>query len=352
VNSFGWSKRWLVFTASALLIFSACGSSATPSPSAQLAAPASAAPPASGAAALGDSSPTSPYAPVAPTNVRICYTTNLGDPYSTALANLITYEASLYGYKVDVFDIHNDIPTQLTDLQNCVTQKYTAIVMQPYDATALCPAIKAAHDAGVAMVEIEMTPTCPQYLPTLITDDPTLEGQGAAQLMAKALNGNGNVVVVQGLLNNPVVPGRTNGFTQFLAANAPGIKVIGMGVGAWNTATSQTLTNTFLTRFGASDIQGVYAEDSGMAFGVINALQAQNLTGKIAVVSINGTKQEYADIKAGTLYGTVLNDASFVAVNAVQRIRDLLEHRPIEPEYKMPASTIDKSNVNNFVGWF
>ena len=339
-------RRWLVVAVSVTLVAAGCGSSSSPTPSASAAAPA-----ASGMT-LGDAAPTSPYASVAPKNVRICYTTNLGDPYSTALAKLITYEGSLYGYKVDTFDIHNDIPTQLTDLQNCVAQKYTAIVLQPYDATALCPAIKAAYEAHIPMVDIEMTPTCAQYVSTLITDDGTLEGQTAGQLISQALTGHGNVVVVQGLLNNPIVPGRTNGFTQYLSANAPGIKVLGMAVGAWNTATSQGVMNTFLTRFGASNIQGVYAEDSSMAFGVINALKAAGLTGKIQVVSINGTKQEYADIEAGTLYGTVLNDASFVAVNAVQRIRDLLESRPIEKQYIMPATGVTKQNVHNFVGWF
>ncbi len=334
------SNRWLVTAASVVLVVSGTLAAAAP------------------VAASGnvDASAGSPYAPVAPKTVKVCYTTNLGDPYSTALSKLLTYEGSIYGYTVNTFDIHNDIPTQLTDLQNCVSQKYSAIVLQPYDATALCPAIQAAGKAGIPMVDIEMTPTCSSsvmgYLPTFITDDGTLEGTEAGVLLAQALHGKGNVVVVQGLLNNPIVPGRTNGFQSYIKKNDPGIKILAMGVGAWNTATSQTLMNTFLTRFGNTGIQGVYAEDSSMAFGVINALAAAHLTGKIQVVSINGTKQEYADIKAGTLYGTVLNDASFVAVNAIQRVRDLLEHRPVESKYLMPASGITKSNVNQFVGWF
>ncbi len=290
-----------------------------------------------------------PLVPAGSSPVRICYTTNLGDPYSSALSKLIKQEASYYGYKVSVFDIHNDIPTQLSDLDNCVAQHYSAIILQPYDPTALCPAVKAAYQAHIPMVNIENPLSqCTQYVTSFITDDGTAEGETSGLLMNQALHGHGNVIMIQGLLNNPIVPGRTNGFLSYVKQNAPGIKLIAKGVGAWNTAQSQALMNTYLTRFGASDIQGVYAEDSGMALGVITSLKEHNLTGKILVTSINGSNQEGSEIKAGTLYGTVLNSAVFVVRNSVQRIRDILDHVPVLPRYVMPALPITKANVSEF----
>ena len=303
----------------------------------------------------------STFVPAAASPVRICYTTNLGDPYSSALAKLMKQESAYYGFQFNTFDIHNDIPTQLADLENCVTQHYSAIVLQPYDPTALCPAVELAYKAHIPMVNIaNPLSKCTQYVQSFVTDNGYAEGTTSGMLMTQALHGKGHVIMIQGLLNNPIVPGRTNGFLDYLKAHAPGLKMIATGEGQWNTAVTESVMNAYLTRFGASDIQGVYAMDSGTALGVIESLKTHGLTpnaacgcmtgsgAKIFVTSINGSNQEGAEIRAGELYGTVLNSAVFVARNAIQRIRDILDHVPVLRNYVMPATGITLANVNEF----
>jgi len=284
--------------------------------------------------------------------IRIALSTQLGHPYATALSEIAKKEAEIYGYQLDVLDTKGDVPTQINTLENAIASKYDAIIMQPYDGKALVPVAKKAFEAGIPVIcaGMELEPEGMQYVATYIGSSGIAEGKAAAALAMKALGESGKVAMVEGAPGHPLVPQRGGEFEKLLAEKAPGIQIVAKDTGKWDRNVAMSVMENILTAH--KDIDLVYAHDGGMAFGCIQAIEAAGLIDKIKVITINGNKEEYDAIRAGKLYGTVLNDASFIAINAVRCARDLLESRPILKEYISPADIITKENVDRYTAWW
>lgn len=283
---------------------------------------------------------------------KLVHITQLGHPYSTALVELATKEAEMYGYTLDVFDMKGDIPTQIANIEDAIAKKYDAIIVQPYDAVALNPVIKKANAAGIPVIiaAMKLEEGGMDYAESYVGSSGILEGIAGGEMVVEALNGIGNFVEITGATGHPLVPQR-GGEAQKVIRESSSIKLLASETGNWDSNTSMTVMENFISRFG-DQIDLVYCHDSGMAMGAISAIEDAGLTDKIKVVSINGTQEEYDAIKAGRMYGTILNDVSFIAINEIRIARDILEGRGVFEEYVSPAVKITKRNVDIFTAWF
>jgi predicted ABC-type sugar transport system permease subunit len=87
----------------------------------------------------------------------------------------------------------------------------------------------------------------------------------------------------------------------------------------------------------------------GIGLGAVKAIAEAGLTDSIKVLGVDGGAREVYDaICDGAMWGTVLNDASFIAVKIIQSARDLAESRPVLFWQTSPAVLITKDNVDNF----
>ena len=175
------------------------------------------------------------------------------------------------------------------------------------------------------------------------------EGISGGEMCVEALPNGGEVAIIEGAPGHPLVPQR-GGEAEKIMEAAGNIEIVAKETGEWDSNTSMTVMENFLTAH--PDLDLVYCHDSGMAMGAISAIEQAGKTGEIIVISINGTQEEYDAIRAGTLYGTVLNDVSFIAKNSIRCARDVLEGTPILEQYISPADKITAENVDNYQGWF
>lgn len=281
---------------------------------------------------------------------RLCHLIQLGHPYSTANVDLARKEAELMGFQYDVFDMKGDIPTEISQMEDCIAKQYDAIILVPYDPAALGPPTKKAFEAGIPVVNgnMQLVPEYFQYAETYIVSSGEAEGQAAGELICQAFGGEaGNWVMIEGAPGNALVDGRGNEAVRIVEEKCPNAKVLGRETGMWDRAKSRTVMENFMTAF-PDQIDLVYCHDGNECFGALEAVKEADLVGKIKIVAINGNKEEYDAIRAGEFFGTVLNDASWIAVNEVQRARDVLENRPVLREYVSPALGITIENVDEF----
>jgi ABC-type sugar transport system substrate-binding protein len=356
------TKRTVFTTVFALLLaamlMSACQPAATAAPT-QPPAAASTQPPAAPAAttqvsaspAASSGGPTSDW-PIAQ-KVRMCWITNLGNPYGVAKTDLGKKEAALFGYTLDVYDL-KDIPTEISAIEDCTAKKYDVIILTPYDKTALDSAMQKARTAGIYVISegADLDAQGLAIVNTQIGSDGTLEGTAAGQLICQALPNGGNWVMIEGATGHPLVPLRGGVAVKWVQDHCPTAILLDHQTGNWDPALSRTVMENFLTAY-PNKINLVYCHDGSECMGAEQAIVAANIpTGQIKIIGINGNKAEYAAIKAGRWYGTILNDASWISINAVQRSRDLVEHRPILKLYVSPADKITKDNVDLYTPWW
>lgn len=328
------------------MLLSACQSAATPAPTQAPEVAATEEP-----QPVAASGATSDW-PIAQ-QVKICWITQLGHPYGVAKTEIAKKEAALYGYTIDVYDM-KDIAQEIAAIEDCTAKQYPVIALTPYDKTALNSALKKAHDAGIFIIAegADLDDEGKQIINTFLGSNGVFEGQAAGQLICQALGeSGGNWVMVEGATGHPLVPQRGGEAEKWIQENCPNVKLLAKQTGEWDSAKSRTVMENFLTAY-PDQINLVYCHDGNMCFGVDEAIAEAGQTGKIMVIGINGNKDEYARIKDGRWYGTILNDASWISINLVQRARDLMENRPILHDYISPADKITKENVDKYTPWW
>ncbi|MBK8048941.1 MAG: substrate-binding domain-containing protein [Anaerolineales bacterium] len=176
-----------------------------------------------------------------------------------------------------------DIDTQINAVDNFVTQGVAMIVLAPADSVGLVPSVKKAVDAGITVVNFDVK-----------LDDQALADAGLKDMLfvgpdneegaylagaelARVLGKDAKVVIIEGNPGADNAKMRKAGFDR--AAQEFGLNVLESTTAHWETEEANTLMTNLITKY--PEMQGVMAANDSMALGVVKAIEAAGLTGKI-----------------------------------------------------------------------
>lgn len=128
-----------------------------------------------------------------------------------------------------------NVALQNSQIRDFIAKGCSAIILYSESTTAENDAVKAAYDKGIPVIAGTVTS------PYAINFDSNyyLWGVDEAAGIAKALNGTGNVVMVEGIAGAPVAVGENaGGKAQF--ATYPGIKVVAEVNGNWTPSVTKS----------------------------------------------------------------------------------------------------------------
>ncbi|MFM9111974.1 MAG: substrate-binding domain-containing protein [Actinomycetota bacterium] len=205
-------------------------------------------------------------------------------------------------------DAKSSAETQASNLENLISQGAKALIVLAQDGTAILPAVSSAIDAGVPVVAYDRLIEEPRAL--YITFDNKGVGKLEAEEIFKRVP-KGRYVIVKG--------NKADANADFLREGME--EVIGAAVAAgdieivsetytdnWDPAKAQATMEQVLTAEG-NKIDAVLAENDGMAGGVIAALEAQGLAGKVPVSGQDAEQAALNRVALGTQSLTVWKDA-------------------------------------------
>ena len=235
------------------------------------------------------------------------------NPFRATETQSITDEAKKLGIKLIQRNANANVPQQNTDIQDMIAQGAQVLIVAPENSDGLAPAFAAAKAKHIPVLTIDRTvngTACSDFI-GFIGSDFLGQAKIAADDLGTALNGQGNVAVLQGTSGNNVATDRTNGFNQELAAKYPNIKIVASQTANFDQATGQKVMEQILQS--NPDITGVYAQNDTMALGAIQAIKAAGKTpGKdIKVVAIDGTQQCVQNVAAGVMVADVETNPRF-----------------------------------------
>ncbi|WP_051341722.1 ABC transporter substrate-binding protein [Pseudonocardia spinosispora] len=245
------------------------------------------------------------------------------NPFRATETQSITDEAKRLGIKLIQRNANANVPQQNTDIQDMIAQGAQVLIVAPENSDGLAPAFAAAKAKHIPVLTIDRTvngTACSDFI-GFIGSDFLGQAKIAADDLAGALGGQGNVAVLQGTSGNNVATDRTNGFNQQIAAKYPGIKVVAQQTANFDQATGQKVMEQILQS--NPDVTGVYAQNDTMALGAIQAIRAAGKTpGKdVKVVAIDGTEQCVRNVADGVMVADVETNPRFgpLAFQSLQR---------------------------------
>jgi len=208
-----------------------------------------------------------------------------------------------------------DFAAQVDAIENFVTQKYNLIVVAPADSKAMVTPIAKAIKAGVHVINIDVeldqeAKKAAGVDLAFFGPDNRAGAKLAGDALAQKLAPGGKVVILEGNPEADNAVQRKKGFMDSVAAGK--LQLLDSKTAHWDTDEANTLMTNFLTQY--HDIQGVMAANDSMALGVVKALDAAGLSGKVQVVGFDNIPAVQPLVKNGKMLATVEQYGADMAV--------------------------------------
>jgi ribose transport system substrate-binding protein len=161
-----------------------------------------------------------------------------------------------------------DVPAQISAINNFIDSGYDAIVVNAQNPTAFGPVIKRAKEAGVILVAFD------NILDTTDAINVNVDQKGLGQLWAnwlvKHLPEGGKILEVRGVAGTSVDTDRHNGIHEVFAASGKPFEVTEV-MGKWDDPTAQKATADAIATNGPFDGVTAQGGDTGVVQAMIDA---------------------------------------------------------------------------------
>jgi ABC-type sugar transport system substrate-binding protein len=227
--------------------------------------------------------------------------------WRTANTDSMKNEAEKRGITLKFSDGQGKQENQIRAVRSFITQRVDAIVIAPIVETGWEPVLREAKRAKIPVIITDRTVQVSDesLFACFIGSDFYTEGKMAADWLAKAVNGKGSIVELQGTPGSAPANERRKAFADALAAY-PGLKIIDSQSGDFRRSGGKEAMEALLKKHGKA-INIVYAHNDDMALGAIQAIEEAGLKpGKdILLVSIDAIKEAVQAVADGKLACTV-----------------------------------------------
>jgi putative multiple sugar transport system substrate-binding protein len=268
-----------------------------------------------------------------------------GDNVKTQLEDL--------GYDVDLQYANDDIPTQVSQIENMISSGADALIIASIDGTTLTDVLQSAADQDIPVIAydrlINGTPNVDYYT---TFDNEQVGVQQATSLLTGlgVLDAEGNDTGATGPFNIELFAGSPddnnatyfwNGAMETLQPYLDsGVLTVPSGqtefdqaaILRWLPETAQSRMEDILTIIGDTRVDGVLSPYDGLSIGIISALTSGGYSTDDLPV-ITGQDAEVGSVKsiiAGEQYSTIFKDTRLLAEQAVAMVDALLTDGDVE----------------------
>jgi inositol transport system substrate-binding protein len=266
---------------------------------------------------------------------------NLSSEFIVMLNEAMETKAGELGVKLIVNDAQRSAERQIQQVEGFIAQKVDVIILNPCEVDASSPAVDKAIAAGIPIINLN---SATKSVPTAFVGSHDEESARIAMdYIVKRLNGQGNIVIMQGFMGQAAQVKRDEGAREILAKN-PGIKLLASQTAEWDRAKAMSLMENWIQSHG-SNIQAVFAQNDEMGMGALLALERAKLKDKVIVASIDAIADAMQAVKSGRLDATVFQDAKGQGGTAVELALKIARKEPFEKETFIPFQLVTQDNA-------
>jgi putative multiple sugar transport system substrate-binding protein len=245
------------------------------------------------------------------------------------------------GYTVNLQYANDDIPTQVTQVNDMVTKKNQLLVVAAIDGVALKGVLGEAKAAGIPVVAYDRLLRETDAVSYYTTFDNFKVGvqQGTSLLAGLAASGKPKPWNVELFAGSPddnnatfffngamsVLQPKIDDGTIKIASGETDFKVV--ATLRWDAAVAKKRMENILTKsYASTDVNGVLAPYDGISRGVIAALKGSGYGSGKALPVVTGQDAELESVKsilAGEQYSTIFKDTSELAKATVKMVQEI-----------------------------
>jgi ribose transport system substrate-binding protein len=181
---------------------------------------------------------------------------------------------------------------------------------------------------------------------SFVGSDNVEAGRLAGGHLVKVLGGRGKVAVIRGILGIRTHDDRLAGFREAIAA-APGMELVTVQPANSERGLGMSVAENILTSH--PDLKAIFATNDQMALGAVEAVAARDLTGKVAVVGVDATREAVTAIQNGKLSADISLHPEALGRDAVVAAIKAARSEPVEKKIDTGATLVTPENAAQFL---
>jgi ABC-type sugar transport system substrate-binding protein len=253
--------------------------------------------------------------------------------------------AAKYGIDLDFQNGDSKLETQVSVVEQFLSEKKNLIIVTPGDAEGIVPVIKQAEQAGVPVIAANNNVGYGGNIVTFVGSSNYEFGKLQGKLLVDAIGTSGNVAYLLGALGTDPQVNREKGMTDFLKSY-PDIHIIAKQTANWNASQALSVTQDWLSKYPSGTINAIVDQGPEGISGAQNAAQ----TGRSDVKFVLGNYPETIRkaIEDGIVYGTIIEDPYHQGYTSVEYAYYWLtgqKDKVDRPQHYMPNPVITKANA-------
>lgn len=297
------------------------GSSTTPSPA-----------PSTGSGTNTGSQP----APAAETKTLGLAVSTLNNPFFVDLRDGAQAAADAAGMKLVVMDAQDDPAKQISQIEDLITQKVDALLINPTDSDAIVTAVESANKANIPVITVDRGANGGKVAAHVASDN-VLGGKMAGELIVELIGGKGKVAELEGIPGASAARDRGEGFHQAVDG-VEGIEVVAKQPADFDRAKGLTVMENILQA--NPDIVAVFAHNDEMALGALEAIAAAGKSEQIKVVGFDATDDAVKAVQEGRMAATVAQKPKDIGRLGVETAVKILKGESVDEYIPVPLELV------------
>ena len=239
----------------------------------------------------------------------------------------------------------DDREQQIALVENFVSNKVDAIVLAPLDDKALLAPVQRATAAKIPVVIIDsgLAGQVGTDFVSFVATDNHRGGELGGERLRDVLGGKGKVLLLRYQEGSASTVERERGFVEVIS-KAAGMELIDPKRYAGATrATAQEASENLLTTY--TDMAGIFCPNESSTFGMLLALRARGLAGKVRFVGFDASPGLVKALADRELDGLVVQNPMKMGYLGVKTAIDALAGRAVEPRIDTGVAVVTHDNM-------
>jgi ribose transport system substrate-binding protein len=252
------------------------------------------------------------------------------------------------GIEVIVVDAKNDTATQVSQVQDLLTQGIDAFIYIPAGAAAAAVPTRLAREAGIPVINVDRFPEG-EPGDTFIGGEGVNSSYQVCSEIIKRAGGAGKMVIIHGQKGTTPEVDRTEGCMKAIGEN-PGVQLVDeQWTERWSADEGFAITQNMLTA--NPDITMIFGQADGIAMGAAKAVDVANLSDKVIIGGYDGdgSALEYLAKCEGPFVVTATQSTRRMGVLAVDSALAVAAGQAVEPTQISEAVLTTCENAAEFV---
>ncbi|WP_116087037.1 substrate-binding domain-containing protein [Tropicimonas sp. IMCC34011] len=272
--------------------------------------------------------------------------TNLQADYFNQIKIGVENYADELGIEVITVDAKNDSATQVSQVQDLLTQDIDALIYLPAGAAAATVPARLAKQQGIPVINVDRNAEGEPGDTFIATDNAASAYEVCSHIIGLA-GGEGQMIMIHGQKGTTPEVERTKGCMQAIEEN-PGVELVAQQWSQqWSQAEGLDITQNLLQA--NPDVSIIFGQADGLAMGAAQGVKVANVEQRVYIGGFDGDTTALPVLAEGGFDATATQQVRGIGRLAVDSAIKLVAGEELPAEQLLPGYLTTPENAQQYV---